>query len=167
VQWAVDGDNVTLRQHFLEVLNSAATNLFLNLWLQRLIIEIEEFFAIKRLQTSQNALANAADSYGTDNLVFEIILILGHGGNVPVSSLDLFVCRNKVSDEQEDSHDNVFGDGYDVGTSNLGDGDTAIGLVCSVQIDMIGSNTSGHGNLELLCFGKTFGSEVTGVESEA
>ena len=31
VKWAVDSNNITLRQHFLQVCDSSATNLLLNL----------------------------------------------------------------------------------------------------------------------------------------
>jgi hypothetical protein len=42
--------------------------------------------------------------------------------------------RDKVSDEKEDGHHDVFSDGYDVGSGNLGDSD--IVLVRSVQVDV-------------------------------
>jgi hypothetical protein len=44
--------------------------------------------------------------------------------------------RDKVSDEKEDGHHDVFSDGYDVGPGNLGDSDVV--LVGSVQVDVAG-----------------------------
>jgi hypothetical protein len=59
----------------------------------------------------------------------------------------------------------VFSDGNNVGASNFGNGDTSIGLVGSVQVDVIRSNTSSDGNLELLGLGKTLSVEVAWVEA--
>lgn len=41
MQRAVDCDNITLTQHLLEILDAPAANLFLDLGLQRLVVEIE------------------------------------------------------------------------------------------------------------------------------
>ena len=59
----------------------------------------------------------------------------------------------------------MFGDGDNIGASYFGDGDTAIGFVGGVKVDMVGSDTCCDGNLELLCFGETFRSEVSWVET--
>jgi hypothetical protein len=42
--------------------------------------------------------------------------------------------RDKVSDEKEDGHHDVFSDGYDIGSGNLGDSDVV--LVGSIQVDV-------------------------------
>ena len=72
---------------------------------------------------------------------------------------------DEVTDEDEDGHDDVFGDGDDIGACHFGDGDTAVGLVGCVQVDVVGADTSGNGNLELLGFCETLGGEVAGVET--
>jgi len=59
----------------------------------------------------------------------------------------------------------VLSDGDDVGSSDLSDGNTAIGLVGSVQVDVVRTNTGGDGNLEVLGLGKTLCGEVTRVET--
>jgi hypothetical protein len=59
----------------------------------------------------------------------------------------------------------VFGDRDDIGASDFCDGDTSICLVGCVEIDVIGSDTSSDGKLQVLGFRETFGSEVTWVES--
>jgi len=59
----------------------------------------------------------------------------------------------------------MLGDGDDVGAGDFCNGDTAIGLVRSIQVDVIGSDASSDGNLQLLGLCETLGSEVTGVES--
>lgn len=162
---AVDGDNITLTQELVEVLNSSATNLLLNLGLEGLVIEVEQFLAVKWLETTEDTLSDAANSDGTDDLVLEIILVLSHGSDVPITSLNLLVSRNEVADKGEDGHDDVLSDRDDVATSNLGDGDTAIGLVGSVEVNVIGTNTSGDGDLEVLGFGKALSGEITRVET--
>lgn len=166
MEWAVDGDNITLSQHLLEVVDSAATNLLLNLWAEWLVVVVEELLAVEWLQAAEHTLTNTANSNGTDNLVLEIVLVLGNSGDVPVTTGDLLVSWNEVADEDEDGHDDVFGDRDDVGASDLSNGNTAIGGVGSVEVDVVGSNTSSDSNLELLGLGETLSSEVTWVESE-
>jgi hypothetical protein len=59
----------------------------------------------------------------------------------------------------------VLGDGDDVGASNLGDGDTAVGLVRGIEVDVVRSNTSSNGKLQVLSLGQTLGGKVTWVET--
>jgi hypothetical protein len=165
VERAVDGDDITLGQHLLEGVDSAAANLLLNLRLKRLVVEVEELLAVEGLETAEDTLTDTADSDGTDDLALKVELVLGGSGNVPVTSLDLLVGRDEVADQDEDGHEDVLSDGDDVGASDLSDGDTAVGLVGSVQVDVVRSDTSGDGDLELLGLGKTLSGEVTGVET--
>lgn len=65
----------------------------------------------------------------------------------------------------KDSHDDVLCDGDDVGAGDLGDGDAAVGLVGLVQVDVVGTNTGGDGDLEVLALLQAVGGEVTGVEA--
>ena len=53
----------------------------------------------------------------------------------------------------------------DVGAGNFSDGDTAVGLVCGIEVDVIRSDTSSDGELELLGFGKTLSGQITWVEA--
>ena len=162
---AVDGDNVTLRQHVLEVLDPPAANLLLDLGRQRLVVEVEELLAVERLQPAEHALADTANGDGTDDLVLEVVLVLGHGRDVPVAGLDLLVGGDEVADEDEDGHDDVLGDGNDVGARDLGDGDAAIGLVGGVEVDVVRANAGRHGDLEVLRLREALCGEVAGVES--
>lgn len=165
VQRAVDGDNITLRQHLLKVLDATAANLLLLLGAQRLVVVVQQLLAVKGLETAQHTLTNAANSDGADNLVLEVELVLGGGGDVPLASLNLLVRGHKVAHQRQDGHDNMLSDGHDVGTGDLGDGDTAVGLIGSVQVDVIGADTGGHGQLQVLGLGKALSSQVTGVEA--
>lgn len=165
VQRAVDGDNVTLGQHLLQIVNTPAANLGLLLGRQGLVVVVEELLAVKGLETAQDTLADTADSDGTDNLALEIELVLGSGSDIPLASLDLLVGGHKVAHEGEDGHDDVLSDGDDVGAGHLGDGDSTVGLVGGVEVDMVGTNTGSNGNLQLLGLGKTLSSQVAGVEA--
>lgn len=165
VERAVDGDNITLGKHLLEVLDTPAANLGLLLSRQGLVVVVEELLAVEGLETAQDTLTDTADSDGTDNLALEIELVLGGSGNVPLTSLDLLVGGDEVADEGEDGHDDVLSDGDDVGASHLSDGETAVGLVGGIEVDVIGTNTSGDGNLQVLGLGETLGSQVTRVEA--
>lgn len=165
MQRAVNGDNIALSKHLLEVLNATAANLLLLLRGQRLVVVVEELLAVKRLEAAENTLANAADSNGTNNLVLKVVLLLGNSSDVPVAALDLLVSGDKVADEDEDGHDDVLSDGDDVAAGDLGNSDTAIGGVGSVEVDVVRADTSSDGKLEVLGLGQTLGSEVTRVET--
>ena len=164
VEWAVDGNNITLAEHVLEILDSPAADFLLHLLGERLVIEVEEFLAVEGLQAAKNSLTNATYGHGADHFVLEIVLVLSHFGHVPITTGDLFVRGDKVADEHENGHEHVLGDGNDVGARNFGDGDAAIGLVGGVQIDMVGTDTGGDGDFEVLGFGQTFGGQIAGME---
>ena len=165
VERAVDGDNVTLCEHLLEVLNTTAANLLLLLSAEGLVVEVVELLAVEGLQTAEDTLADTANGNGTDNLALEIELVLGGLGDVPVTTGDLLASGTEVADESEDGHDDVLGDGNDVGASDLSNGDAAVGLVGLVEVDVVGTNTGGDGDLEVLALLQAVGGEVTGVEA--
>ncbi|KAI6762943.1 hypothetical protein HG530_008923 [Fusarium avenaceum] len=148
---AVDGNNVTLGQHLLEGVDAAASNLLLLLLRQGLVVEVEKLLAVEGLEAAEDTLTNAADSDGTDNLALKIELLLGSVGDIPLATLDLLVGRDEVADENEDA-------------SDLSDGDTAVGLVGSVEVDVVRADTSGNSELEVLGTGQTLSGQVTRVE---
>lgn len=94
--------------------------------------------------------------------------------------------RDEVTDECEDGHDNICENcqqllskessstGYltlshrhDVRARDFCNGNTAVGLVCNIQVDMVRSDTSGNSELQLLGLAKTLGSQITGMETAA
>ena len=165
VQRAVDGDHIALSQHLLESVHSAAANFLLYFRLKRLIVKVQELLAVKWLQAPQDSLADSTNSDSAYGLALEIILVLSHLGNIPVTTLDLLMCGDKVADECKNGHDNVLGDGDHIGSRNLGNSDTTIGLVGRIEIDVIGSDTGGDSEFELLGLGETLGSEVAWMEA--
>ena len=165
VEGAVDGDDVALGQQLLEGIDAAAANLGLLLGRQGLVVKVEKLLAVEGLQAAQHTLADASDGDGSDDLAFQVELVLGGSGYVPLTGLDHLVGGDEVADEHEDGHDDVLGDRDDVGAGDLGNGDTAIGLVGGVQVHVVGANAGGDGKLELLGLGKTLGGQVAGVEA--
>lgn len=165
VQRAVDGNHITLCQHLLQIHDTTAANLLLDLGLEGLVVEVQKLLAVEWLETSQDTLTDTAHCNGTDDLALEIELVLGRSSDVPLTTLDLLVCRDEVADQDEDRHDHVLGDGDDVGAGNFCNGDAAIGRVRSVEVDVIGANTSSDGKLELLGLCETLGGQVSGVET--
>lgn len=161
---AVDGDNVALSEHVLELVDTTAANLGLLLGRQGLVVEVEEFLAVECLQSAEDTLTDTANGDGTDDLVLEIVLVLCDGGDVPVTLGDHLVGGSVVADEDEHGHDDVLGDGNNIGASDLSNSDTAIGLVGGVQVNVVGTDTSSDGNLQVLCLGQTLCGEVAGVE---
>lgn len=165
VERAVDSDDVALGEHLLEVLDAAAANLLLLLRRQGLVVVVEELLAVESFQTAEDMLSDTADGDGTDDLVLEIVLVLGDGGDVPVAAGDLLVGGDEVADEDEHGHDDVLGDGDDVGASDFSDGDTAVGGVGGVEVDVVGTDTCGDTDLEVLALSETLGGDVTRVEA--
>lgn len=98
VQRAVDGNDITLSEHLLEVVNTAAADLLLDLRGERLVVVVEQLLAVERLETAQDTLTDAADSDSSDDLVLQIVLVLGNGSNVPFAVTDLLMGRNEVAD---------------------------------------------------------------------
>lgn len=165
MEWTIDGNDIALSQHILQILHTTASNLLLELRREWLVVEVKQLLAVERLQSPQNALSDTANSDGTDDLVLEIVLTLRNGSDIPVSRCDLLVRRDEVADEDEDGHDDVLGDRNDIGSSDFGDSDTAIGLVGGIKVDVIRPNASGDGELEVLGFGKAFSGQVAGMEA--
>lgn len=124
-----------------------------------------EALAVEGLETAEDTLSDTANSDGTDDLVLEVVLVLGDLSNVPVTTDNLLVGGNEVADEGEDGHDDVLSDGDDVRASDLSDGNTAVGLVGSIEVDVVGTDTSSDGKLQVLGLGKALCCEVTGVET--
>lgn len=59
----------------------------------------------------------------------------------------------------------MLGDGDDVGASDLSNGDTAVGLVGGVEVDVVRANTGSDGDLEVLGLGQALSGQVTWVET--
>ena len=165
VQGAVDGDDVALGDELLEGVDAAGANLLLRLGGEGLVVVVEELLAAEGLEAAEDALTDAADGDGADHLALEVVLLLGRGGHVPLAALDLLVGGDEVADEDEDGHDDVLGDGDDVGAGDLGDGDAAVGLVGRVEVNVVGADAGSDGNLEVLGLGQTLSVQVAGVET--
>ena len=165
VKRAVDGDDIALGQHLFQSVHASATNLLLNLRFEWLVVEVEEFLAVERLESSQDTLSNTSNSNSTDDFTLKIVLVLCSRGNIPVSGLDLLVRGNEVADKGEDGHDDMFGNRHDVGASHFSNRNAAVGFVGSIEVNMVRSNTGGDCDLELLGLGEAFSGQVTGMEA--
>ena len=166
MQRAVDGDDVALAEHLLETIDTPAADLLLDLGLEWLVVKVQQLFAVEGLQAAEHALADTSDGNGTDDLAFQVELVLGCLGDIPVTALDLLVGRNEVADQREDGHNDVLGYGDDIGAGHFGNGDTAIGGVGGIEVDVVGADTCGDGDLKVLGLCETLGGKVARVESE-
>lgn len=137
MQGTVDGNNVTLFYHILELFDTYTANFFRLFFTQRLVVEVEELLAVKRFKSAQDALTDTTNTNGTNDLVLEIILLLGDGSNIPVTSLHLLVGGDKVSNQYQDGHNNVLSNRDDITASDFGDRNTAISLVGNVKVDVV------------------------------
>lgn len=59
----------------------------------------------------------------------------------------------------------MLGDGNDVGASDLSNSNATVGGVGSVQVNMVGADTSGDCELQVLCLSETLGGQVARVEA--
>lgn len=166
MQRAVDGNNVALGEHFLEVLNTSAANLLLLLGRQGLVVVVEQLLAVEGLETAQDTLADTANGNGTDDLVLEVELVLGSSGDVPVTGLDLLVGGHEVAHQDQNGHNDMLSNGDDVGAGHFGDGNTTVGLVGGIEVDVVGTNTSSNSELQVLSLGETLSGQVAGVETK-
>jgi hypothetical protein len=129
VERAVDGDDVTLCQHLLQVLDPPAPNLLLLLRGQGLVVKVQEFLAVKRLQAPEHSLSDASYCNGAHNLALEIVLVLRNLCDIPLAGLDLLVGRHEVAHQSQDGHNDMLGYGDDVGPGDLCYSDATVGLV--------------------------------------
>ena len=73
--------------------------------------------------------------------------------------------RYEVADQCKNSHNNVLGYGYDIGSRHFSYSDASVGLVGSVQVDVVGADTGCDSELELLGLGKALCGKIAGVET--
>jgi hypothetical protein len=165
VQRAVDGDNIALGKHLLEVVNTAAANLLLNLGPKGLVVVVEQLLAVEGLETAQHTFTDTTNGDGSDDLVLEVKLVLGDGSNIPFPVADLLVGGDEVANQSQNGHDNVLGDRDNIATSDFGDSDTAVGLVGSIEVNVVGTDTGSDGELQILGLGQALCGEITGVET--
>jgi hypothetical protein len=165
VKRAVDGDNVTLRDQLLKGVDTTGPNLLLCLGGQGLVVVVQKLLALEGLEAAEDTLTNAANGNGANNLVLKVILLLGCGSDIPVTALNHLVGGNEVANEHQNRHDDVLGDRDNIAAGDLGDSDTAVGGIGSVKVDVVGTDASGNGELELLGLGQTLSSQVSRVES--
>lgn len=71
---------------------------------------------------------------------------------------------DKVANQSEYGHDDVFSHGDDIRSGDFGYSNPSVGLVSSVEVDMIRADSSSDGDLEFLSLGQSFGGEVSRVE---
>lgn len=72
--------------------------------------------------------------------------------------------RHEVANEDQDCHDHVLGYRDDIAASDLSDGDSTVSIIRSVQIHVIGADTSGHRELEILCLSQTLRTQISRME---
>lgn len=137
MQWAVDGDDIGLGEHLLEALNSSATNFLGSFRGEGLVIEVEEFLAVEGHETSQDTFTDTSNTNGGNNFAFNIERVLGDGSNVPFTTGNHLVGRNKVADKSEHGENDVLGNGLDVGSGDFGNEDVV--LIGGGQVDMVGT----------------------------
>lgn len=83
------------------------------------VVMPQELFAPERLQTLQHPVPDPSTPDRSDDFTLEVKRVSSDIGNVPFSLSGLIVRRDKVADEREDRHHDVFGDRHDVRAGHL------------------------------------------------
>ena len=161
------GQQTDLRNEVLQVLYAARANLCSRICVslsmctfpmvlqlhqltsgKRVVVVVEELLRVERLETLQHSVTDSASTKGADNLTLEVESVACDVRYLPVTALDHLVCGHKVADEQEHAHDDVLGDRSHVRAGDLEDLDTF--LDGSIEIDVVGTDTSGDAKLQVL-----------------
>lgn len=128
VERAVDGDDITLRKeflitilrkhecvyanswalHYLEVKDTSDTNLGGSVGGEGVVVVVEQFLGVKGNKALKDTVTNATSTNGSNDFALEIVSVAGNVGDVPVTPGDHLVCGGVVSDQDEDTHDNVL-----------------------------------------------------------
>lgn len=104
---------------------------------------------IERLHETQHTQTNAASSDNTNIHTLNVVRLGDAVGNVPAALLaGPLVGGDVVAHETENHHNGVLGNTVGVGVSDLSNSDT--GLVGSIEIDVVRTNTSSQSQLEVL-----------------
>ena len=88
MKWSVDSDHVALRNEFLEVLYPTSVHSLLCVRLERVVVVVQELFAVEGLETLENAVTNAAGTNGTNDLTLQIESIASDIGDLPVTTFN-------------------------------------------------------------------------------
>ena len=115
---------------------------------ERGVVVVEELLAVEWLQALEDTEADAASTDGTDDLALEVERVARDVRDLPLATLDHLVCGHEVAHEQEHAHDDVLGDRGHVRAGDLEDLDAL--LDSSVEIDVVGTDTRGDANLQVL-----------------
>jgi hypothetical protein len=148
VQGAVDGDDVTLGDELLKVIDAAGLDSLGGSSWQRSVVVVEKLLAVEGHETLEDTVANAASTDGADDLVLQVERVAGDLRDLPVAALNHLVGGYEVPDEQEDAHDDVLRDGDDVGAGHLEDLDPV--LDSSVQVNVVGADACSDADFEVL-----------------
>jgi len=162
VQRAVDGDDVALRHEVLEVVDAARLDGFGSGGREGCVVVVEKLFAVEGQETLKDTVTDAASSNGADNFALQVECVPCNVGDNPVTALDHLVRRHKVPHKQEDAHDDVLGNGDDVGSRDLENLDSVVNS--GIEVDVVRSDTCGDADLEVLGLLHEFAGQVARVE---
>lgn len=126
------------------------------------VVVVQQLLGVERLETLQDTVADAARAERADDFAFEVERVARDVRHPPLATLDHLMRGHEVAHEEEDVHDDVLRDGDDVGACNLQDLD--VPLDGGIEVDVVGPNTGGDTDLEVLGLGDELASEVARVE---
>ena len=78
---AVDSEDIELAEELLEVLNTTSLDLLLSRLGEVLVVIVKELLGLERDEALKDAEADAAGTEGSDDLVLEVVGVLGLSGD--------------------------------------------------------------------------------------
>lgn len=148
VEGCVDGDNVTLRDHLLEVLDAARPDCLLAVGREVGEVEVQVLLGVERRESLEHTVTDAARADRADDLALEVERVARDLGDLPVTACDLLVRGHEVAHEEQDAHHDVLSDRGHVRARHLDDIDVLLGG--GVEVNMVGTDTGGDRDLEVL-----------------
>ena len=93
---------------------------------------------------------------------FEVVRACDAIGNVPAAFDHPLIGGDVIAHEREDHHHHMLGDRDAIAIRDFGDRDAPVH--CGLQINVIGADAGGDGELQLLGLGDALGGQIGGPE---
>ena len=157
MQRRVDRDDVADRDELLGRLVVGDAELLLDLGRQPVAVRVVEA-DLERFQAAQHRRADAARADRADLHALEVVRARDGVRDVPAAVEHDPVRGQVVADERQDHHHDVLGDADRVRVGDLGDRDLVVDR--RLEVDVVGPDPGGHGELEVRCLGDPLRGQV-------
>mmetsp|Transcript_21820 Transcript_21820/g.30829 ORF Transcript_21820/g.30829 Transcript_21820/m.30829 type:complete len:305 (+) Transcript_21820:399-1313(+) len=161
VERAVDSHYIADLDHVFDFGVVSQVQLFFDRLGEAVAVSVVEL-AAKGVHTAQNSQTDTARGDGPDVHTFNVVSALYAVSDVPAAVDDLVVTRDVVADQRQDHHADVFGDRDGVAEGHFRH--SHVSLDGSVEVHVVGTDTSSQAHLEVRGAGDPLCGDVVRVE---